>query len=116
MALRQKLHELESRLNQQGGSISDASPYTPATTLSGNNNDLSHQPQSQAPVYIQQDPAFVNVQNRFPAIAFLDSEAFKYGQISVPKAMVEIPVVSCCSLAQFEIAADLVTGGSGDSW
>lgn len=101
-ALRLQLQELENRLNHSnsGSSIPDnTSLYTPATTLSGSHGNA-------APIYIQQDPAFSNIQNRFPVIAFLDSEAFNYGQISVPKATVEIPVVR-----DFTLCASMLYGG-----
>jgi hypothetical protein len=70
-ALRMKLMELESRLN----SGPDHAAFTPSSgSLSGPDaaaNALSYTP--------PQDPPWQGVQNRFPAIAFLDSESFKYG-------------------------------------
>jgi hypothetical protein len=94
--LRQKLLELERRLNGNNGSNVIENPaYLPtpsASTVSGTADSVGATPNT---VYIQQqDPAYQNVQNRFPGIAFLDSEAFKYGQIVVPKPSVDIPVVS----------------------
>jgi hypothetical protein len=94
-ALRQKLLELERRLNGSSGSNGiENTPYLPtpsASTVSGTADSVGATPGT---VYLQQDPAYQNVQNRFPGIAFLDSEAFKYGQIVVPKPSVDIPVVS----------------------
>lgn len=94
-ALRQKLLELERRLNGSNGSngIENAAylPTPSASTVSGTADSVGATPGT---VYLQQDPAYQNVQNRFPGIAFLDSEAFKYGQIVVPKPSVDIPVVS----------------------
>jgi Fungal Zn(2)-Cys(6) binuclear cluster domain len=94
-ALRQKLLELERRLNGSNGPNGiENTPYLPtpsASTVSGTADSVGATPGT---VYLQQDPAYQNVQNRFPGIAFLDSEAFKYGQIVVPKPSVDIPVVS----------------------
>lgn len=68
--LRQKLLDLESRLNgNDGQSINESSPYTPATTLSG----ASENAPPPGSVFLQQDPAYSNIQNRFPPIAFLDT-------------------------------------------
>jgi hypothetical protein len=92
-ALRQKLLELERRLNGNNGSnILDNQSYmaTPsASTVSATGDSIGA---AQNNVYIQQDPAYQNVQNRFPSIAFLDSEAFNYGQITVPRPAIDIPV------------------------
>ncbi|KAI9744483.1 MAG: hypothetical protein M1818_002012 [Claussenomyces sp. TS43310] len=87
-ALRLQLQELENRLNGSNASSvhTGQPPYTSASTLATTNGSGA------PPVYIQHDPAFTNVQNRFPVIAFIDSEAFRYGQISIPKPNVEIPV------------------------
>lgn len=94
-ALRQKLLELERRLNTNNGVPMDGQPYmsTPAasTVVSGAVDSVGATPNT---VYIQHDPAYQNIQNRFPSIAFLDSEAFQYGQVVVPKPAVDIPVVS----------------------
>lgn len=96
MALRQKLIELESRLNGSNGSaLMESSPYMPtpsSSSITGNSDSAGQTP---ATIYIQGDPSYNNIQNRFPAIAFLDSEAFKYGQVSVVKPQVEIPLVKC---------------------
>lgn len=95
-ALRLRLLELERRLNESNGSnIVDNTTYLPTSSasivVSGTADSVGATP---ATVYIQQDPAYQNVQNRFPGIAFLDSEAFKYGQVVVPKPSLDIPVVS----------------------
>ncbi|KAF8851607.1 hypothetical protein BDZ45DRAFT_631464 [Acephala macrosclerotiorum] len=93
-ALQMKVMELEARLNGGGGGggsgmMNQPSPYaTPSSTALGGTDSLSH-----APVYTPpQDGPWQGVQNRFPAIIFLDGEAFKYGGIEVPKPSVEIPV------------------------
>lgn len=93
-ALRQRLHELEGRVSSGGsnGTISESNPYTPATTLSGHSGEALGQ--NVAPVYIQQDPAYLNVQNRFPPIVFLDTEIAKTEHIAIPKVVVDIPGVS----------------------
>lgn len=113
-ALQMKVMELEARLNGGGGGggggsgmMNQPSPYaTPSSTALGGTDSLPH-----APVYTPpQDGPWQGVQNRFPAIIFLDGEAFKYGgcvhsmkqisltlinsSIEVPKPSVEIPVVS----------------------
>jgi hypothetical protein len=95
IALRQRLLELERRLNtNNGASAIENQQYMPtpsaSTVVSGTTDSVGATPNT---VYIQQDPAYQNVQNRFPSIAFLDSEAFKYGQVVVPKPTVDIPVV-----------------------
>jgi Fungal Zn(2)-Cys(6) binuclear cluster domain len=101
-ALRQKLLELERRLNGSNGSSLIENPsYLPtpsASTVSGTADSVGATPATPATVYIHQDPAYQNIQNRFPGIAFLDSEAFKYGQVVVPKPAVEIPLVSHITL------------------
>jgi hypothetical protein len=96
-ALRQKLLELESRLNGIGNGTSaiDNTPYLPTPSASS----ISGAPEgvgvaSPNTLYIQQDPAYLNVQNRFPNIAFLDSDAFRFGGVLVAKPSVDIPVVS----------------------
>lgn len=89
-ALRQKLADLESRMNDNGPSASN-SPYVPSTSIPGPHGVQHHaQP---PPIYVNHDPIYTNVINKFPAIAFLDSEAFKYGQIAVPRAAIETPGV-----------------------
>ena len=98
-ALRQKLLELERRLNNNNSSgVVESQQYMPtpaaSTVVSGTADSVGATPNT---VYIQQDAAYQNVQNRFPSIAFLDSEAFKYGQVVVPKPTVDIPVV-CMTL------------------
>ncbi|KAE8451392.1 hypothetical protein EG329_004021 [Mollisiaceae sp. DMI_Dod_QoI] len=89
-ALQMKVMELESRLNGGGGVMNQTSPYaTPSSTNMTGPDGLG----PQVPVYTPpQDIPWQGVQNRFPAIAFLDSESFKYGGIAIPKPTVEIPV------------------------
>jgi hypothetical protein len=71
--------ELESRLNGGNGVLSPPATFaTPASSLSA--PEQLGQP---TPAYntqqLQQDYSFQGVQNRFPAIAFLDSDSFKHG-------------------------------------
>jgi hypothetical protein len=75
-ALRLKIMELESRINGGNGVISPPTSFaTPSSTLSG--PEALGQP---APGYNPpQDYLWQGVQNRFPAIAFLDSDSFKNG-------------------------------------
>lgn len=76
--------ELESRLN---GVHNQPTPYTTPASLTASDNLAA------APAYTPpQDIPWQSIQNRFPAIAFLDSDTFKYGGIAVPKPAVEIPV------------------------
>jgi hypothetical protein len=90
-ALRQKLLELERRLNGNHGAIDNQNyiPTPSASTASAPGDNIGV---AQNTVYIHQDPAYQNVQNRFPSIAFLDSEAFTYGQVTVPRPAIDIPV------------------------
>ena len=78
-ALRQKLMELESSLSRLngGGMNSQLSPYaTPSSaTLAAPDNLGPPVPAFTPP----QDVPWQGIQNRFPAIAFLDSDNFKYG-------------------------------------
>ena len=75
-ALRQKLMELESRLNG-GGMNPQMSPYaTPSSTTMATSDNLGPPVPAFTP---PQDAPWQGIQNRFPAIAFLDSENFKYG-------------------------------------
>lgn len=86
--LRQKVIELEGRLNLNGNGLHHTPPYstaTPSTSIAQEEGNVNVNAFVQEEVY--QSP-----QNRFPAIAFLDSEAFKYGGINVPKSAVQIPV------------------------
>lgn len=74
--LRMKVIELESRLNGGNPMTSQSTPFaTPPTTLSGSDSLGPPVPSYTPP----QEVAWHGVQNRFPAIAFLDSDAFKYG-------------------------------------
>jgi hypothetical protein len=72
-ALRMKLIALESRISGEPGLLNDQSPYpTPASTTTSNFP-------SSTPAYISLQTPWQGIQNRFPAIYFLDSDAFKYG-------------------------------------
>lgn len=75
-ALQMKVMELESTLNASGAAMNQSSPYpTPSASALAGSDGLS-----QLPVYSpQQDIPWQGVQNRFPAIAFLDGELFKNG-------------------------------------
>lgn len=73
-----KVVELESRLNGGDPTVNQPTPFaTPSSaTLSGISEPLG----PQIPTFGQpQEISWHAVQNRFPAIAFLDAEAFKYG-------------------------------------
>jgi hypothetical protein len=108
-ALRMKLLELESRLNGGNGLTSAQATYaTPsASGLSGPESVVQSMPSYAA---LQEAP-WHSLQNRFPAIAFLDSVSFKTGgcvfvvqifmhlianyiRFAIPKPSIEIPVVS----------------------
>ncbi|KAL3422128.1 fungal specific transcription factor domain-containing protein [Phlyctema vagabunda] len=85
--LRMKVLELESRLNGRNNVVNQPTPFaTPSSTLSGTENLGPPAPSFSPP----QDAPWQNIQNRFPAIAFLDAESFTYGQVSVPKPAIEI--------------------------
>ena len=110
-ALRRKVTELESRLNERNGGnveMNQHAPYaTPSSTLSAQQEMLP-----QAPVYTPpREAPWHGIQNRFPAIAFLDGEVFRYsgfvyffvlpvhllkrfGSVLVPKPTVEVPLVN----------------------
>jgi hypothetical protein len=95
-ALRQKLLELESRLNEANNntSVIDNTSYLPTTSTISISGAPEGDGASSNTLYIQQDPAYHSVQNRFPNIAFLDSDAFKYGGVLVAKPSTDIPMVS----------------------
>ncbi|TVY81163.1 Depudecin biosynthesis cluster-specific transcription activator, partial [Lachnellula suecica] len=106
-ALRMKLMELESRLNGGNGVIpptpfATATPSSTSEALGGPIPPYSPQQDNQTHWH--------GVQNRFPAIAFLDKESFTYGgyarpmadcnismglieaRIHIPKPSIEIPI------------------------
>lgn len=92
--LRQRILELEGRsLGSNGNVLAHGLPYqhTPASTISTTSGSVH---QSPIPAYVL-GPSYQPVQNRFPAIAFLDSEVFMHGRIEVPSPHIEIPLVSC---------------------
>jgi hypothetical protein len=77
-ALRMKLMELESRLNGGNGPMNSPTPFaTPSSTALSGSEPLG----PPIPPYSPQDTPsqWQGVQNRFPAIAFLDKEAFTNG-------------------------------------
>jgi len=76
-ALRMKLMELESRLN---GGPAIINPPTPFATPSSSNLSGSEVPGAQVSTFsAPQENPWQAVPNRFPAIAFLDNESYKYG-------------------------------------
>lgn len=83
-ALKIKVMQLEATLH---GRHNQATPYTPSSGLASAET-IGHQ---LSPYNPHQDISWQSVQNRFPAIAFLDGDTFKYGGVVVPKPMVEIP-------------------------
>jgi hypothetical protein len=102
-ALRQKLAELESRLlgNDRASlsGIGNGSPYQSMPT--GSISSAPSDPvQSQLSTYTPGPPYQPPVQNRFPAIAFLDAETFINGRVEVPNTHVDIPIVSFISYFQ----------------
>ena len=77
-ALRMKVSELESRLNLGPEIVNSPTPFTTslASTLVGPEN-LG----PPIPAYLPpQESPWQTIQNRFPAIAFLDRETFTYGR------------------------------------
>lgn len=80
--LRMRVIELESRLNashaaQATHAHNRLAPYATPVSLDGGENGTAA---VQAAAYeMVREAPWPNVQNRFPAIAFLDSETFKYG-------------------------------------
>lgn len=93
-ALRQKLTELEGRLLGAGGHGSVMSPGlafqpTPAVSLSASSDGAHHSP---VPYVLGLSYHQIHVHNRFPAIAFLDSESFIHGRVEVPLPQIDIPL------------------------
>lgn len=75
-ALRMKVMELEATLNGRNSLMGQPTPYaTPSSTMTAP-DAIGHQVPAYTP---PQDVPWQGVQNRFPAIAFLDSDTFKYG-------------------------------------
>ncbi|TVY90069.1 Depudecin biosynthesis cluster-specific transcription activator [Lachnellula willkommii] len=97
-ALRMKLMELESRLNEGGGGGGGGGAMSsppPFTTPSSGALPGSEALGPQLPYTPQQQEAptqWHGVQNRFPAIVFLDKKSFTHGGINIPKPSIEIPV------------------------
>jgi hypothetical protein len=93
-ALRQQMREMEQQLAEQNRAIQASGiamhptpPYTAASSSGMGDEGMG----SNANAFIPQEEAYQAPQNRFPAIAFLDSHVFESGGISVPKAAVQIP-------------------------
>ncbi|KAH6711553.1 hypothetical protein BKA61DRAFT_611180 [Leptodontidium sp. MPI-SDFR-AT-0119] len=85
-ALKMKVMQLEATLH---GRHSQPTSYTPSSSSGlAVAESIGHQIPAYNPT---QDISWQGVQNRFPAIAFLDSDTFKYGGVVVPKPLVEIP-------------------------
>jgi hypothetical protein len=80
-ALQQKVMELESTLSRQFTGINPIpNTPTPFGTASSGTIPAPHLLGQQAQAYSPtQDSQWQGVQNRFPAIAFLDKDTFKYG-------------------------------------
>jgi len=73
-ALKIKVMQLEATLH---GRHNQATPYTPSSSSGlATAEGLGHQLPAYNP---HQDISWQSVQNRFPAIAFLDGDTFKYG-------------------------------------
>ena len=73
-ALKIKVMQLEATLH---GRHNQATPYTPSSASGlATAEGLGHQLPAYNP---HQDISWQSVQNRFPAIAFLDGDTFKYG-------------------------------------
>lgn len=91
--LRQRVHELEGRLlSSNGNGLGHGQTYlhTPTSTISTAGASVQ---QSPTPTYTP-GPSYQPVQNRFPAIAFLEAESFIRGRIEALSPQVEIPLVS----------------------
>lgn len=72
-----KVMQLEATLNGRNSLMGQPTSYaTPGSGAMNAPDGFGHQ----APVYTPpQDISWQGIQNRFPAIAFLDSDTFKYG-------------------------------------
>lgn len=78
-ALRIRIMELESRLNGGNGVMSPPTTFaTPSSALSAA-EQLGQPTPAYNPPQQQQDFPSQPILNRFPAIAFLDSDSFKHG-------------------------------------
>lgn len=76
-ALRMKVMQLEASLNGRDSMMGQPTPYAPPPSAAVTTPDgIGHQVPTFTP---PQDISWHGVQNRFPAIAFLDSNTFKYG-------------------------------------
>ncbi|XMA18390.1 hypothetical protein WAI453_011181 [Rhynchosporium graminicola] len=86
-ALKMKVMQLESSLH---GRHQPPTSYTPSS--SNALVEAANLGQQMQPIYNPaQEISWQVVQNRFPAIAFLDGQTFRYGGVVVPKPNVEIP-------------------------
>lgn len=91
--LQQRVLELEGRLLGAAGNSSGHGQsylHTPASTISTLSAGVQQPP---TPAYTP-SPSYQQVQNRFPAIAFLEAESFTRGRIEAPSTQIEIPLVS----------------------
>ncbi|KAL5346249.1 hypothetical protein ACLOAV_008517 [Pseudogymnoascus australis] len=89
--LQQRVLELEGRLLGAAGNGSGHGQsylHTPASTISTLSAGVQQPP---TPAYTP-SPSYQQVQNRFPAIAFLEAESFTRGRIEAPSAQIEIPL------------------------
>lgn len=83
-ALRMKLIELESRLNVGNGLMNSPTPFTTPSTATLAGSEPLGPPIPQFSPHQETPSQWHGVQNRFPAIAFLDKEAFTYGGYGIP--------------------------------
>ncbi|KFY03880.1 hypothetical protein O988_01141 [Pseudogymnoascus sp. VKM F-3808] len=89
--LQQRVLELEGRLLGAAGNNSGHGQsylHTPASTISTLSAGVQQPP---TPAYTP-SPSYQQVQNRFPAIAFLEAESFTRGRIEAPSTQIEIPL------------------------
>lgn len=92
--LRQKVFDLEDRLSGNGVGAAINSEYgavdpylnSPQPNLGISDNGFS--------IPVSFDASYQAVVTRFPALALLDSQAFKYGRVQVPTPSIPIPRVS----------------------
>ncbi|CAL3973622.1 unnamed protein product [Diplocarpon coronariae] len=107
-ALRMKVMELEATLNSRNCLMGASTSYaTPSSAVSVSVSDsMGHHLPSYTP---PQDIPWQGIQNRFPALAFLDSNTFKYGGIAIPKPTIEIPVDALQILGDGATVQDTIT-------
>jgi hypothetical protein len=93
-ALKMKVMQLEASLH---GRHNQPTPYTPSSSSGlATGENIAHQLPAYNP---PQDVLWQSVQNRFPAIAFLDGDTFKYGGLVVCKRCENVPLTNTVSLS-----------------